>query len=247
MAAEVGLPVADLVRVAEQRSRRPTAQPPCPTRRAPARENAEFAAIAQLAQDWDSIAEWLVEELFHDEANRRAFLALAAAGGKLDAAIEAADPEAREVLERAAVADLEVDPDAEARNLIGAAVRRQLAERGPSGGTELIRLDAEARRQLEALTGPATASAGPRSGCYGGSIDGWRNARVGGDRRPEEPLAPLAGRGAVDTLDGVDPAEWDALLDRGRQQGSLHAEQVTHVLRDVELTGDVLGTGARSP
>ena len=26
----------------------------------------------------------------------------------------------------------------------------------------------------------------------------------------------------------------------GRQQGSVHAEQVTHVLRDVELTGDVL-------
>ncbi len=64
---------------------------------------------------------------------------------------------------------------------------------------------------------------------------------MGGDRRPEEPLAPAAGRAAVDTLDGVDPAEWDALLARGRQQGSVHAEQVTHVLRDVELTGDVLG------
>ena len=34
------------------------------------------------------------------------------------------------MLERAAVADLEVDPEAEARNLIAAAVRRQLAERG---------------------------------------------------------------------------------------------------------------------
>jgi RNA polymerase primary sigma factor len=54
-------------------------------------------------------------------------------------------------------------------------------------------------------------------------------------------LAPIVGRGAVDTLDGVDPVEWDALLTRGRKQGSLHAEQVTHVLRDVELTGDVLG------
>ena len=64
---------------------------------------------------------------------------------------------------------------------------------------------------------------------------------MGGDRRPEEPLAPAAVGTAVDTLDGVDPAEWDALLARGRQQGSVHAEQVTHVLRDVELTGDVLG------
>jgi RNA polymerase primary sigma factor len=39
---------------------------------------------------------------------------------------------------------------------------------------------------------------------------------------------------------GVDASEWKSLLDRGRQQGSVHAEQVTHVLRHVELTGDVL-------
>ncbi len=63
---------------------------------------------------------------------------------------------------------------------------------------------------------------------------------MGGDRRPEEPLVPVASRAAVNTLDGVDPTEWDALLARGRQLGSVHAEQVTHVLRDVELTGDVL-------
>ena len=80
-----------------------------PLRRSAVRENAEFVAIAVLAQDWESIAEWLVEELFADEAHRRAFLALGAADGNLDAAIEHADPEAREVLERAAVADLDVD------------------------------------------------------------------------------------------------------------------------------------------
>ena len=91
------------------------------------RENAEFAAITLLAQDWDSIAGWLIEELFHDDVHRRAFLALAAADGDLDAALDAADPDAREVLERAAVADLDVDPEAEARNLIAAAVRRELA------------------------------------------------------------------------------------------------------------------------
>ncbi len=39
---------------------------------------------------------------------------------------------------------------------------------------------------------------------------------------------------------GVDAGEWQSLLERGRQQGSIHAEQVTHVLRHVELTGDVL-------
>ncbi|CAN5856670.1 RNA polymerase sigma factor RpoD [soil metagenome] len=40
----------------------------------------------------------------------------------------------------------------------------------------------------------------------------------------------------------VDSAEWRALIDRGREQGDVHAEQVTHVLRHVELTGDVLET-----
>ena len=68
-----------------------------------------------------------------------------------------------------------------------------------------------------------------------------------GDRPPQEPDAretvangaPAPGHG-IEDIDGVDPAEWDALLHRGHQQGSVHAEQVTHVLRDVELTGDVL-------
>ena len=34
--------------------------------------------------------------------------------------------------------------------------------------------------------------------------------------------------------------EWDALVERGRVSGRVHAEDVTHVFRDVELTGDVL-------
>ena len=38
----------------------------------------------------------------------------------------------------------------------------------------------------------------------------------------------------------VDPREWSALLRRGRLSGSVHAEQIAHVLRDVELTGDAL-------
>ncbi len=39
---------------------------------------------------------------------------------------------------------------------------------------------------------------------------------------------------------GVDGVEWDALIERGRASGGVHAEDVTHVFRDVELTGDVL-------
>ena len=55
-----------------------------PGRRSALRENAEFAALTLLAQDWDAIAGWLIEELFRDDVHRRAFLALAAADGDLD-------------------------------------------------------------------------------------------------------------------------------------------------------------------
>jgi len=39
---------------------------------------------------------------------------------------------------------------------------------------------------------------------------------------------------------GVDPSEWNSLLERGQIAGVLDAEDITHVLRTVELTGDVL-------
>ena len=159
VAAEVGLQVSDLVRIADQRARRPTVNV-APVRRTAVRENAEFVAVALLAQDWESIAGWLVEELFWDEAHRRAFLALAASEGDLTAAIEAADPEAREVLERAAVADLDVDAETEARNLIAAAVRRELARRTGNGDPDLIRDDAEARLHLEELGSTHRVSGG---------------------------------------------------------------------------------------
>jgi hypothetical protein len=38
----------------------------------------------------------------------------------------------------------------------------------------------------------------------------------------------------------VETGEWEDLLARGRESGGLHAEDVTRVLRHVELTGDVL-------
>ena len=39
---------------------------------------------------------------------------------------------------------------------------------------------------------------------------------------------------------GVDATEWVDLVGRGRKSGAVHAEDVAHVLRHVELTGDVL-------
>jgi RNA polymerase primary sigma factor len=41
-------------------------------------------------------------------------------------------------------------------------------------------------------------------------------------------------------VEGVDGAEWHALVERGRKSGELSADDVAAVLRDVELTGDVL-------
>jgi DNA primase len=158
VASQVGLGVDDLERI---RHGRPADAPTVVRARRAPLENAEFVAIALLYQDWDSIAGWLVEELFDDDANRRAFLAIAAGQGDRVAALEAADPDVREVLERAAVADLDVDPEVEARNLIQAAVRRTLNRRRGTADVDAIREDREARLRLEELdsqaSGPAAA------------------------------------------------------------------------------------------
>src|SRR6056297_1229336 len=100
VATRVGLPVGDLVQIAERGSRRPAIQVQTKRARGPM-ENAEFAA----------------------------FVVLADAGGDLRSALETAAPDARQVLERAAVADLNLTPEVEARTLIGAAVRRHLRPR----------------------------------------------------------------------------------------------------------------------
>jgi RNA polymerase primary sigma factor len=41
-------------------------------------------------------------------------------------------------------------------------------------------------------------------------------------------------------FEGVDVDEWGDLVDRGRESGAVHAEELTHVLRHIELTSDVL-------
>ena len=176
VATQVGLPVADLVAVAERRTRRPQIQMRPPKRGPERRENAEFVAIALLVQSWDAIAPWLVEALFSDEVYRRAFVAVAQAEGDLVQAIELADPEARDVLERAAVVDVGVDStedaEAEARNLISAAVRRELANGAVMGDPDQILSDAEARVQMERLR---NAEQGLETA---GWLLGWLEART---------------------------------------------------------------------
>jgi DNA primase len=178
VAAQLGMPMADLVSVAERGVRRPQVNVARPRPRQVRKENAEFVAIAVLVQNWDAIATWLVESLFVDEVYRRAFLAVAESGGDLDAALDAADPEARDVLERAAVVDVDADPASEARNLIAAAVRRELSERSANSDDERIRDDADARVRMEELSDGSLGL--DAAGWLLGWLEGRMEARAGG-------------------------------------------------------------------
>ena len=163
VAARVGIPVADLSRQAEKRRVVETHDDEIvPVVDVVPEFTAEFAAVALLLQSWDSIAPWLVEELFANDVARRAFLALAEASDSSEGALVAnamavADPEVRELLERAAVADIDVEPSSVAFDLIGVAVRRVLASRTRVTDPDEIRADGEARRHLEDLGGERTA------------------------------------------------------------------------------------------
>lgn len=155
VAAHVGLQVNDLAAALRTHGRAPVRV--APTRQVGSAENAEFVAIAMLFQRWDDIAPWLVEDLFAQDVARRAFLAVAEAGGAIERSLELADPEAREFLERAAVADVDADPVIEARNLIAAATRRLLTRQTSVTDPETLRSMRDARLALEEIDEPETA------------------------------------------------------------------------------------------
>jgi DNA primase len=172
VATHLSLPVGDLVAVAERGGRSPRIEvrPASPHQ---ARDNAEFAALTVLVQEWDAIAGWLDESLFADDANRRAFVALVGAAGDLPGALASADPEAAAVIERAAVVDLDIDAEIEARNLIAAATRRELRRAVAGADADRIAVDGEARRRLEDLRAP------DRSADAAGWLLGWLQERSG--------------------------------------------------------------------
>ncbi len=159
VAAHVGIPPADLVALADRGAKSPTVRI-APVRRIGAAENAEFVAVAMLIQRWDDIAPWLMEELFVDEVARRAFLAVAESAGAIEVALELADPEAREFLERAAVTDVDADPVLEARNLIAAATRRQLAASVHVTDPDAVHALRDARLALETIEQSDAGDAG---------------------------------------------------------------------------------------
>lgn len=176
VATHTGLPVGDVVPRVERRERNPRIEIAAPA--APgARENAEFAAIAILLQSWDSIAPWLVAEMFPTDVMRRAFVAVAESSGSTEAAIEAADPEAREILERAAVVDIDANGRAEAFNLISAAVRRELSARRGVTDPNVLLGDRDARLHLEKLETPDADSAAA-------FLLGWLQSTSSADQAP---------------------------------------------------------------
>jgi DNA primase len=176
VATHTGTSATDLERIAERRARRPTVEVVATAPRGAKTESAEFVVLALLIIGWDALAPWLSGEMFTDEVHRRAYDALGAAGGELEPAIAAADAEAREVLERAAVADVDAQPVKEAWNLLAAAARRRLAHRRAVSDPEAIRADRDARLLLEHLDDPDVAESAAQE------LLGWLNATAEGGR-----------------------------------------------------------------
>jgi len=157
VASHTGLPMNDMVAIASRRSARPIVRVN-ENRRVGTSENAEFVAIALLLQRWHDMAGWLDEVLFVDDVARRAFLAVAEGDGSVGRSLGLADPEARELIERAAVADIDADPAIEGRNLIAAAVRRELARRVNETDPNEILANRDARLALERFDEPSAGN-----------------------------------------------------------------------------------------
>jgi DNA primase len=151
VASHTGVSAADLMKVADRGGSAPVTVA-APVQHAP--EGAGFVALALLIHEWDLIAPWLIEELFPDDASRQAFRALADADGDVHTALQSVDPLAADIIERAAVYDVEADPLIESRALIAAAVRRELNRLRSVADVETIQEQRQVRISLEDLTKP---------------------------------------------------------------------------------------------
>lgn len=148
VASHTGVSAADLVKVADRGGSAPVVIA-APVQQAT--EGAGFVALSLLIHEWDTIAPWLIEELFPDDASRDAFRAIAAADGDVHVALQSVEPDAADIIERAAVYDIEADPLVESRALISAAVRRELSRRRMGSDIEQIQNDRMVRNALEDL------------------------------------------------------------------------------------------------
>ena len=154
VASHTGVSAADLVKVADRGGSAPVVIA-APVQQAT--EGAGFVALSLLIHEWDTIAPWLIEELFPDDASRDAFRAIAASDGDVHVALQSVQPDAADIIERAAVYDIEADPLVESRALISAAVRRELSRRRLGSDIEQIQNDRMVRNALEDLNKPDKA------------------------------------------------------------------------------------------
>ncbi|MDP4928359.1 MAG: DNA primase [Ilumatobacteraceae bacterium] len=148
VASHTGVSAADLVKVADRGGSAPVVIA-APVQQAT--EGAGFVALSLLIHEWDTIAPWLIEELFPDDASRDAFRAIAAADGDVHVALQSVAPDAADIIERAAVYDIDADALVESRALISAAVRRELSRRRLGSDIEQIQNDRMVRNALEDL------------------------------------------------------------------------------------------------
>ena len=154
VASHTGVSAADLVKIADKGGSAPVVIA-APAQQAT--EGAGFVALSLLIHEWDTIAPWLIEELFPDDASREAFRAIAASDGDVHVALQSVQPDAADIIERAAVYDIEADPLVESRALISAAVRRELSHRRLGSDIEQIQNDRMVRNALEDLNKPDKA------------------------------------------------------------------------------------------
>jgi DNA primase len=150
VAAHCKLPEADAMRMVERQGARPVVEASAAPRQVQ-RDGAEVAVLTLLVQDWDRVAPSVVLDLFNDDTVRSAVRALAEAGGDWLDAREHAEPAARELLERVAVAEPLADSDVEIRNLIAAAARREY-ERLVGAGAMVQAVESGDRATVAELT-----------------------------------------------------------------------------------------------
>ncbi|MFM9132645.1 MAG: hypothetical protein ACKORY_08000, partial [Actinomycetota bacterium] len=105
-----------------------------------------------------AIAPRLTDHLFAHPAHRAAYRAIAEAEGDVHRALSLVEGEAADIIERAAVHDAEADALVEARTLIAAAVRRELARRVGVTDPEELRRDQAARVALAEMPRPDRAA-----------------------------------------------------------------------------------------
>jgi DNA primase len=148
VASHTGVSAADLVKIADRGGSAPVV---IATPVQQATEGAGFVALSLLIHEWDTIAPWLIEELFPDDASREAFRAIAASDGDVHVALQSVQADAADIIERAAVYDIDADPLVESRALISAAVRRELSRRRLGSDIEQIQNDRMVRNALEDL------------------------------------------------------------------------------------------------